>query len=263
MDLTASSLRLAAVRDVDLSSIVATAPYGSWLPKEGLTDFRRAAGPLGTPKAVASDANSVGTFGSSSSPLGVRSRSTSPEGDVKRRRIDDDLATHKSSQMSAEEKRMKRVMANRRSAKESRERRRKHLENLEATMTRLTEEHDELARQNRKLRAKIDVLERTLVAPAAVMPPAVPAASGEAVPPSLQDQLSLLLIQQQQQRQQAIAAASGIIPSALNPATFPSLLRQSDAALPPVAVATPFRPSGSSGNSALSTILAEAQKHMP
>mmetsp|Transcript_5764 Transcript_5764/g.9986 ORF Transcript_5764/g.9986 Transcript_5764/m.9986 type:complete len:190 (-) Transcript_5764:266-835(-) len=59
---------------------------------------------------------------------------------------------------TAEEKKIDRIMANRRSAKESRERRKKLMENLESTVETLTKENEALARENEKLRAELSTL---------------------------------------------------------------------------------------------------------
>uniref|UniRef100_A0A7S4MBP8 BZIP domain-containing protein n=1 Tax=Odontella aurita TaxID=265563 RepID=A0A7S4MBP8_9STRA len=62
------------------------------------------------------------------------------------------------SQMTAEEKRFARLMANRRSARESRERKKRLQADLEASIVVLASRHDELERENRELKAKIGAL---------------------------------------------------------------------------------------------------------
>lgn len=57
-----------------------------------------------------------------------------------------------------DEKKMKRIMANRRSARESRERRMRHLANLETTVDALSKENATLSRENERLHHQIIVL---------------------------------------------------------------------------------------------------------
>mmetsp|Transcript_42245 Transcript_42245/g.78207 ORF Transcript_42245/g.78207 Transcript_42245/m.78207 type:complete len:186 (-) Transcript_42245:81-638(-) len=59
---------------------------------------------------------------------------------------------------TAEEKRLDRIMANRRSARESRERRKLLMENLEGKVNTLKNENDKLARENGILRGKLSAL---------------------------------------------------------------------------------------------------------
>ena len=56
---------------------------------------------------------------------------------------------------SSEEKRLSRIMANRRSARESRERRKRIQAKLESSISTLTSEHAELIRQNEELRSEL------------------------------------------------------------------------------------------------------------
>eukprot|EP00566_Odontella_aurita_P026289 CAMPEP_0113550582 /NCGR_PEP_ID=MMETSP0015_2-20120614/14062_1 /TAXON_ID=2838 /ORGANISM="Odontella" /LENGTH=186 /DNA_ID=CAMNT_0000451405 /DNA_START=317 /DNA_END=877 /DNA_ORIENTATION=- /assembly_acc=CAM_ASM_000160 len=64
----------------------------------------------------------------------------------------------KKRQRTTEEKRIDRVMANRRSAKESRERKKKLTENLESSVQTLSNKNLALERENEKLRAELSML---------------------------------------------------------------------------------------------------------
>uniref|UniRef100_A0A6V2KEY2 BZIP domain-containing protein n=1 Tax=Ditylum brightwellii TaxID=49249 RepID=A0A6V2KEY2_9STRA len=61
-------------------------------------------------------------------------------------------------QRTEEEKKHDRIMANRRSARESRERKRKIMENLEFTVQRLTDENKDLQKLNEKLQLQVETL---------------------------------------------------------------------------------------------------------
>mmetsp|Transcript_46898 Transcript_46898/g.69735 ORF Transcript_46898/g.69735 Transcript_46898/m.69735 type:complete len:181 (-) Transcript_46898:231-773(-) len=71
---------------------------------------------------------------------------------------DDDTNKKPRHELTAEEKKMKRVMANRRSARESRERRKKLLTNLEASVEILSKENASLVRENSDLRKQLQLL---------------------------------------------------------------------------------------------------------
>uniref|UniRef100_A0A7S4S5X1 BZIP domain-containing protein n=1 Tax=Ditylum brightwellii TaxID=49249 RepID=A0A7S4S5X1_9STRA len=61
-------------------------------------------------------------------------------------------------QRTEDEKKNDRIMANRRSARESRERKRKRMENLELTVQRLTDEQNNLRKLNEKLQLQVETL---------------------------------------------------------------------------------------------------------
>ena len=68
---------------------------------------------------------------------------------------DDDSNKVAKEKLAADQKKLKRVMANRRSARESRERRKKLLSNLETSVDILSKENANLMRENNELRQQL------------------------------------------------------------------------------------------------------------
>lgn len=77
-------------------------------------------------------------------------------------------------------KKMKRVLANRRSARESYQRRKKMFSELESAVTTLTKENAELAEENKKLRRQVMTLHQQLGLSNTAMPSDIGAAAGMA-----------------------------------------------------------------------------------
>lgn len=77
-----------------------------------------------------------------------------PEKGTVRLVSDDDTKTGK-ERLATDDKKMKRIMANRRSARESRERRKKLLMNLETSVDILSKENANLVRENNELRQQL------------------------------------------------------------------------------------------------------------
>ena len=70
-----------------------------------------------------------------------------------------------------EEKKMDRILANRRSARRSRERRKKLTENLEVSLTMLSKENHELSRENAILKHEIEIVRSLLIGRMSVTEP--------------------------------------------------------------------------------------------
>mmetsp|Transcript_14699 Transcript_14699/g.24905 ORF Transcript_14699/g.24905 Transcript_14699/m.24905 type:complete len:159 (-) Transcript_14699:105-581(-) len=83
------------------------------------------------------------------------SKSISEADDKSVRLVSDDDMKGSKGRMSTDEKKLKRIMANRRSARESRERRKKLLMNLETSVDILSKENANLVRENNELRQQL------------------------------------------------------------------------------------------------------------
>lgn len=93
-----------------------------------------------------------GEFGSTSSSC-TSSLSTSTSGPDKKRKVSVQMPAEKTT----EEKKWDRVLANRRSAKESRERRKKLLSDLEESVEKLKKENSGLSEENANLRTQLQI----------------------------------------------------------------------------------------------------------
>ena len=138
-----------------------------------------------------------------------RKRSCSNVSDVEA----DDDSNPKKRHVSMDDKKMKRVMANRRSARESRERRKNLLSNLEASVEALSRDNANLTRENNELRKQ---LARLMPQPTLSMfnPQQMPSQGLSALyanqlRPSAQQTAQLLQIQKEQQLLEAMRRRQG------------------------------------------------------
>jgi bZIP transcription factor len=116
-------------------------------------------------------------------------------------------------QLSAEDKKMKRIMANRRSARESRERRKSLLSNLEASVEILSKENASLVRENGELRKQLTRLmppsNLGMFNQQQMQPQGLAALYGNQMRPHAQQNAQLMQLQKEQQILEAMRRRQG------------------------------------------------------